>query len=79
MSKTIRNILKPAVSGQPSCEMFLVKEHEMTAERHENADAQWQAALPGRRELTALAMSGLLACDMVLEHLLDRIEGRAPC
>lgn len=51
----------------------------MTAERRDATEAQRQAEVPARADMTALAMSGLLASDMVLEHLLDRIEGRAQC
>lgn len=46
----------------------------MTAERLTRAKAAGQGAT--RQQAADMAMAGLLTPDMVLEHLLDRIEGR---
>lgn len=49
----------------------------MIAERRTRAKAAGQGALTTRDQAAEMAMAGLLSPDMVLEHLLDRIEGRA--
>lgn len=48
----------------------------MIAERLTRARVPGQGALPTRDQAADMAMAGLLTPDMVLEHLLDRIEGR---
>lgn len=48
----------------------------MIAERLTRAKRPGQGALPTREQAAEMAMAGLLSPDVVLEHLLDRIEGR---
>ena len=48
----------------------------MIAERVTRQTAQARGAMPTREQAAEMAMAGLLTPDMVLEHLLDRIEGR---
>ena len=48
----------------------------MIAERVTRQTAPVRGAMPTRDQAAEMAMAGMLSPDVVLEHLLDRIEGR---
>ena len=48
----------------------------MIAERVSRNAAPVRGASPTREQAAEMAMVGMLSPDVVLEHLLDRIEGR---
>ncbi|WP_397543360.1 hypothetical protein [Roseovarius salis] len=50
----------------------------MTLQHTTKTPPDRRAVAPRRPDLAAMAMAGLLPVDLVLEHLLDRIEEGRP-